>query len=255
MREKLCGRRAPARVPANQHPSLFFSRAGLAFAGWCLRPFTRFCLDPSMDTKRNPFFIHLRCRECGRSYPKQAIHICEFDFGPLEAAYDYDAIGRALTREQIMARPQTMWRYRELLPIDGEPEVGPQVGLHAAGAGGPARPAAGLARALHQERHRQLPHPVLQGSRRFGGVEPRAGAGSDDRRLRVHGQPRQFRRGPGGGGRLEKLRAHPGRSGERQGARIARVRDDRDRHPRRVRSGQPALLGDSRANTAGGSST
>jgi threonine synthase len=82
-----------------------------------------------MDTKRNPYFIHLRCRECGRSYPKQAIHICEFDFGPLEAAYDYDAIGRSLTREQIMARPQTMWRYRELLPIDGEPEIGTQVGF------------------------------------------------------------------------------------------------------------------------------
>jgi threonine synthase len=82
-----------------------------------------------MDTKRNPFFTHLRCRECGRSYPKEAIHICEFDFGPLEAAYDYDAIGRSLTREQITARPQTMWRYRELLPIDGEPGVGTQVGF------------------------------------------------------------------------------------------------------------------------------
>ncbi len=82
-----------------------------------------------MDKHRNHFFTHLRCRECGRSYPKQAIHICEFDFGPLEAAYDYAAIGRSLTREQIMGRPQTMWRYRELLPIDGEPTVGTQVGF------------------------------------------------------------------------------------------------------------------------------
>ncbi len=84
---------------------------------------------PTMDKNRNPFFTHLRCRECGRSYPKQAIHICEFDFGPLEAAYDYEAIGRTLTRERIAARPQTMWRYRELLPIDGEPTVGTQVGF------------------------------------------------------------------------------------------------------------------------------
>jgi threonine synthase len=82
-----------------------------------------------MDTHRNPFFTGLRCRECGRTYPKQAIHICEFDFGPLEAAYDYAAIGAALTREVIAARPQTMWRYRELLPIDGEPTVGTQVGF------------------------------------------------------------------------------------------------------------------------------
>ena len=82
-----------------------------------------------MDKNRNPFFTHLRCRECGRSYPKQAIHICEFDFGPLEAAYDYTAIGRSLTREQITGRPQSMWRYRELLPIDGDPSVGTQVGF------------------------------------------------------------------------------------------------------------------------------
>ncbi len=82
-----------------------------------------------MDKDRNHFFTNLRCRECGRSYPKQAIHICEFDFGPLEAAYDYEAIGRVLTRERIAARPQTMWRYRELLPIDGEPTVGTQVGF------------------------------------------------------------------------------------------------------------------------------
>ena len=41
---------------------------------------------------KNPFFSHLRCRECGRQYAKEAVHVCEFDFGPLEAAYDYDAI-------------------------------------------------------------------------------------------------------------------------------------------------------------------
>lgn len=75
------------------------------------------------------FFSNLKCRECGRLYPKEAIHICEFDFGPLEAAYDYDLIAKHLNREVIASRPQTMWRYRELLPIDGEPTVGQQVGF------------------------------------------------------------------------------------------------------------------------------
>ena len=78
---------------------------------------------------KKPWFSNLKCRECGRLYDKQAIHICEFDFGPLEAAYDYDAIRNVLTRELIESRPQTMWRYRELLPIDGEPTVGTQVGF------------------------------------------------------------------------------------------------------------------------------
>jgi len=78
---------------------------------------------------KKPWFSNLKCRECGRLYEKEAIHICEFDFGPLEAAYDYEAIRGVLTRELIESRPQTMWRYRELLPIDGEPTVGTQVGF------------------------------------------------------------------------------------------------------------------------------
>jgi len=71
----------------------------------------------------------LKCRECGREYPLEATHVCEFDFGPLEVAYDYDRIKKSLTRAAIEARPKTMWRYRELLPIAGEPTVGPLVGF------------------------------------------------------------------------------------------------------------------------------
>ena len=65
------------------------------------------------------FFFSSQCRECGRLYPKAALHICEYDFGPLEAAYDYEEIRRRISREIFAARPQSMWRYRELLPIDG----------------------------------------------------------------------------------------------------------------------------------------
>ncbi|MEZ0295157.1 MAG: threonine synthase, partial [Candidatus Methylacidiphilales bacterium] len=75
------------------------------------------------------FFSQLKCRECGRHYPKKAIHVCEFDFGPLEADYDYDVIKRSISRAAIESRPHSMWRYRELLPIDGEPTVGLQVGF------------------------------------------------------------------------------------------------------------------------------
>ena len=82
---------------------------------------------PTMNI--TPFFSHLQCRECGRQYPKDAIHVCEFDFGPLEAAYDYAAVAKAISRSKIEARPKSMWRYRELLPIDGEPQVGKQTGF------------------------------------------------------------------------------------------------------------------------------
>src|SRR4030095_14435800 len=79
--------------------------------------------------KPSPYFSNLKCRECSKLYPKQAIHVCDFDFGPLEAAYDYEAIGKVLNRKLIESRPHSMWRYRELLPIDGEPTVGTQVGF------------------------------------------------------------------------------------------------------------------------------
>jgi len=79
--------------------------------------------------KPKGFFVGLKCRECGRLYPAEAIHVCEFCFGPLEVDYDYAAIRRAISREKIAGRAKTMWRYKELLPIQGEPTVGMQVGF------------------------------------------------------------------------------------------------------------------------------
>lgn len=70
-------------------------------------------------------FVHgLKCRECGREYPVDPIYVCEFCFGPLEVAYDYEGIKKVLTKENIVSRPQNLWRYKELLPIDGEPTSG-----------------------------------------------------------------------------------------------------------------------------------
>ena len=71
----------------------------------------------------------LRCRECGQEYPLEARHVCEFDFGPLEVVYDYEAAKHKLTREAVQSRPQSMWRYAELLPVVGEPTVGREVGF------------------------------------------------------------------------------------------------------------------------------
>jgi threonine synthase len=66
----------------------------------------------------------LKCRECGREYPVEPVYVCEFCFGPLEVAYDYESIAKALNTEEISKRDKNLWRYRELLPIDGEPQVG-----------------------------------------------------------------------------------------------------------------------------------
>jgi threonine synthase len=78
----------------------------------------------------NPSLVKgLKCRECGNTYDKAPIHVCEFCFGPLEVDYDYAAIGKLLTRAKIESRPHTMWRYAELLPIDGPPAVGQATGM------------------------------------------------------------------------------------------------------------------------------
>ena len=84
----------------------------------------------------------LRCKECGREFPTQAIFVCVFCFGGLEVAYDYQAVRADLSREKIESRPQNLWRYRELLPLEGEPTDGFFSGFT------PLQPAPNLARAL-----------------------------------------------------------------------------------------------------------
>ena len=49
--------------------------------------------------------------------------MCDFCFGPLEAVYDYDGIARVISRERIANGPLSMWRYQDLLPVDGENAV------------------------------------------------------------------------------------------------------------------------------------
>jgi len=70
----------------------------------------------------------LKCKECSREYSISPVHVCEFCFGPLEVVYDYEKIKESLTREKIEARPKSMWRYRELLPLNNDPSVGMNVG-------------------------------------------------------------------------------------------------------------------------------
>ena len=62
--------------------------------------------------------LGLRCRECGAEYELQATHVCEMCFGPLDVVFDYAALKKVVTRKRIEDGPKSMWRYRDLLPID-----------------------------------------------------------------------------------------------------------------------------------------
>ncbi len=76
-----------------------------------------------------PFVEGLRCRECGRTYPAEALHVCEWCFGPLEVVYDYDAIAATISRDRVAAGPKTIWRYADLLPASAHGAVDLGAGL------------------------------------------------------------------------------------------------------------------------------
>ena len=63
--------------------------------------------------------LYGKCVKCGRTYeatPDLTNCACG---GILDIVYDYDYIKTQLTREKLAARTErTMWRYRELLPIE-----------------------------------------------------------------------------------------------------------------------------------------
>ncbi len=62
----------------------------------------------------------LVCRKCGQEYPVGPVSLCEFCLSPLEVTYDYKAMAGVMSRERAAAGPYGMWRYRDMLPVDGD---------------------------------------------------------------------------------------------------------------------------------------
>jgi len=73
--------------------------------------------------------VALKCRSCGQEREKAPVSACAECFNLLEPVYDWDAVRASFTREAIASRPRDLWRYRELLPLDGEPAVGRGTGF------------------------------------------------------------------------------------------------------------------------------
>ena len=70
------------------------------------------------------YLTGLQCSLCQAPFPAEALYVCDRCLGPLEVTYDRDALRRAVSREGIAGRPPNLWRYREFLPIEGEPLTG-----------------------------------------------------------------------------------------------------------------------------------
>ncbi len=65
----------------------------------------------------------LKCRECSRHFPLQALAVCDYCFGPLEVTYDYGEIAKLDLKNRIEAGPRSIWRYADLLPVECETPI------------------------------------------------------------------------------------------------------------------------------------
>jgi threonine synthase len=63
------------------------------------------------------FVSYLECSLTGERYPADTPQGLSRAGRPLLVRYDLDGVRRALPRTALAERPQTLWRYRELLPV------------------------------------------------------------------------------------------------------------------------------------------
>jgi threonine synthase len=63
------------------------------------------------------FVTHLECSLASERYPANTLQTLSRAGRPLLVRYDLDGVRRALPREALAERPQSLWRYRELLPV------------------------------------------------------------------------------------------------------------------------------------------
>ena len=69
------------------------------------------------------FVTHLECSETGEHHPKDTLLGLSKAGAPLIVRYDLDALGAAIDKETVAARPPDMWRYREFLLLGPDVEV------------------------------------------------------------------------------------------------------------------------------------
>ena len=69
-----------------------------------------------MHQRATTTLTHLECSRCHKRHPHDRLqNLCECG-GSLFARYNLKTAGRTLTREALRTRPQTLWRYSEVLP-------------------------------------------------------------------------------------------------------------------------------------------
>jgi len=73
--------------------------------------------DVNIRADRPTFVTHLECSMTGQRYEADRLHGLSDAGRPLLVRYDLDAVGRAISRDDLARRPTDLWRWRELLPV------------------------------------------------------------------------------------------------------------------------------------------
>ena len=207
---------------------------------------------PSRERSRDVVRPSAAVQGVRKQYPKEALHVCEDCFGPLEVAYDYEGIARALSRETIAKRA-------------GQPVALSRASAHRRRSDGRASTRA-TRRWCARERlgealgHRDLwvkndavSHPTLSFKDRVVAValSKAKELGFDTVACASTGNLGNSTAANAAAGGAALLRAHPARSRSGQGARHARLRAAPRAHRRHLRRRQPLVLGDRRSPQVG----
>ena len=71
--------------------------------------------------------VSLKCLVCGKHYrPDEVEYICpdHGDEGILDVQYDYDFIGRQISKEALLhSNELNIWRYKPFLPVQSHAKV------------------------------------------------------------------------------------------------------------------------------------
>ncbi|HKW52297.1 MAG TPA: threonine synthase [Stellaceae bacterium] len=73
--------------------------------------------NENLTAERASFVTHLECSLTGERYPADQVHNLSRAGKPLLVRYDLAGVARSLSKAALAARPQDLWRYRELLPV------------------------------------------------------------------------------------------------------------------------------------------
>ncbi len=75
-------------------------------------------------TTTGTFFTHLDCSKCCQKHSKNEIHnlstCCSL---PLFPTYDLDRAKSGFRKQELLNRPPTMWRYKEMMPVESDENI------------------------------------------------------------------------------------------------------------------------------------